>query len=207
VGQYLICHLELAKQAIEKEDLSLALSLLEQAETYPPNLGEGKLTRAQENDMHYWKGVVSEMMNDRQKANDYYRQATLGISEPVQTIFYNDPQPDKIFYQGLAWMKLNDQHKAYERFQSLIGFGENHMEDKISIDYFAVSLPDMLVFDVDLDLLNRIHSLYLAALGSLGLGNVQEAVELFDKILALDTNHQGALAHKKMSGKLSLIEQ
>jgi tetratricopeptide (TPR) repeat protein len=207
VKQYLICHLELAKQAIEREDFLLALSLLEQAETYPPNLGEGKLIGAQENDIHYWKGIVWEMMDDKLKAKNYYLQATLGISEPIQAIFYNDPQPDKIFYQGLAWMKLNNQGKAFELFQSLIDFGESHMEDKISIDYFAVSLPDMLVFDVDLNLLNRIHCLYLAALGSLGIGNVQKAVELFDKILALDRNHQGALVHKKMFGKLSLIEQ
>jgi tetratricopeptide (TPR) repeat protein len=207
VGQYLVCHVELAKQAIEKEDLPLALSLLEQAETYPPNLGEGKLTGAQENDIHYWKGVISEMRNDRQRAQDYYRQATLGISVPVQAIFYNDSQPDKIFYQGLAWMKLNKQEKAFELFQSLIDFGNEHINDSISIDYFAVSLPALLVFEADLNLLNRIHCLYLLALGTLGMGDVQKAGELFENILALDNNHLGTLVHKKMSTYLSLIEQ
>jgi tetratricopeptide (TPR) repeat protein len=207
VGQYLICHLELAKQAIEKEDLSRALALLEQAETYPANLGEGKLTGAQENDIHYWKGVISEMRNDRQRAQDYYRQATLGISEPVQAIFYNDPQPDKIFYQGLAWMKLNNPKKAFELFKSLIDFGKKHIDDNISIDYFAVSLPALLVFEADLNLLNKIHCLYLVALGNLGMGDLQKAAEVFDEILTLDNNHLGTLVHKKMSTYLSLIEQ
>jgi tetratricopeptide (TPR) repeat protein len=206
VGQYLMCHLELAKNAILEENYALALSLLEQAEIYPTNLGEGKLTGAQENDIHYWKGVAWEMMNDNQKANDYYRQATVGISEPVQAIFYNDPQPDKIFYQGLAWIKLNHQNKAFQMFQSLIDFGKEHIDDAISIDYFAVSLPDLLVFDADLNLRNRIHCLYLMALGNLGIGALQKAGELFDKILALDRNHQGTIVHKNMINYLSLIE-
>ena len=206
VGQYLICHLELAKHAMAKENSQLALSLLEQAEIYPTNLGEGKLTGAQENDTHYWKGVAWEMMNDSQKANDYYIKATKGISEPVQAIFYNDPQPDKIFYQGLAWIKLNNQNKAFELFQSLVDFGKKHIDDTVSIDYFAVSLPDLLVFDADLNLRNRIHCLYLMALGHLGLGDVQKAGELFDQILALDRNHQGTLVHKNMMNYLTLIE-
>jgi len=206
VGQYLICHLELAKHAMAKENYQLALSLLEQAEIYPTNLGEGKLTGAQENDTHYWKGVAWEMMNDSQKANDYYIKATKGISEPVQAIFYNDPQPDKIFYQGLAWIKLKNQNKAFELFQSLVDFGKKHIDDTVSIDYFAVSLPDLLVFDADLNLRNRIHCLYLMALGHLGLGDVQKAGELFDQILALDRNHQGTLVHKNMMNYLTLIE-
>ena len=39
------------------------------------------------------------------KANEKFRQATIGISQPVQAIYYNDPQPDKIIYQALAWLK------------------------------------------------------------------------------------------------------
>jgi tetratricopeptide (TPR) repeat protein len=124
----------------------------------------------------------------------------------VQAIFYNDPQPDKIFYQGLAWIKLNHQNKALQLFQSLINFGKQHIDDAISIDYFAVSLPDLLVFDADLNLRNRIHCLYLMALGNLGIGALQKAGELFDKILALDRNHQGTIVHKNMINYLSLIE-
>ena len=122
----------------------------------------------------------------------------------MQAIFYNDPQPDKIFYQGLAWIKLGKRSKANEIFKRLINFGTQYMDDKISIDYFAVSLPDLLVFDADLNLLNKIHCLYLAGLGSLGLGkeNTGEAANYFNEVLALNKSHQGALIHKKMISKL-----
>jgi len=88
----------------------------------------------------------------------------------------------------------------------LIDFGKKHIDDKISIDYFAVSLPDLLVFDADLNLRNRIHCLYLMALGSLGICDMQKAGELFEQILSLDRNHQGTIVHKNMINYLSLIE-
>lgn len=206
VGQYLVCHLELAKEAIYGGDPAGALALLEAAEDYPPNLGEGKLPGAQENDILYWKGVAYEQLGNREKANQYYLLATRGISEPVQAIFYNDPQPDKIFYQGLAWRKLGEKDKAEQIFQQLIDFALQHMTDVISIDYFAVSLPDLLVFDADLDMRNKVHCLYLQALGNLGLGGglVKDAEALFQRVLALDANHQGALVHREMVRYMAL---
>ena len=143
-----------------------------------------------------------EKLGNKEKANQYYKMAVKGIGEPAQAIFYNDPQPDKIFYQGLAWIKLNDPEKATTIFKSLIAFGEQHINDNISIDYFAVSLPGLLVFDADLNLLNKIHCYYIMALGYLGLGkpHAAKAADLFAQILHLDNNHQGALTHKADNG-------
>lgn len=200
VGQYLVTHIELAKQAIEEENYEDALQLLHAAEHYPSNLGEGKLFGAQENDIHYLKGVALEKLGREQEATHAFLTATKGITEPVQAIFYNDPQPDKIFYQGLAWHKLNQPEKALQVFQKLKAFGEAHINDNISIDYFAVSLPDLLVFDTDLNLRNKIHCLYLMGLGCLGIGNghTEEADKYFDEVLKLDVSHQGAIIHKLM---------
>ncbi|HWJ25409.1 MAG TPA: tetratricopeptide repeat protein, partial [Flavisolibacter sp.] len=208
VGQYLVCHLELAKEALNKEQYDEAIHLLEQAENYPSNLGEGKLYGAQENDIHYLKGLAYEGLANESLAQEYYQKATEGISEPVQAIFYNDPQPDKIFYQGLAWIKLGQKEKATAIFEKLISFGKAHLHDVIHIDYFAVSLPDLLVFDADLNLRNRIHCLYLMGLGKLGLGNgsFEEAHDLFDEVLSLDVNHQGAGLHRAMvNGEWSMV--
>ena len=193
IKQYLICHLELAKKSIGEGQYKEALQLLMEAENYPSNLGEGKLVGTQENDIHFLKGLANDLLGNTEEAAKYYQLATRGISEPVQAIFYNDPQPDKIFYQGLAWIKLNNREKAEEIFQRLIDFGQSHIDDKISIDYFAVSLPDLLVFDADLNLLNKVHCLYLMGLGNLGLGNehIEKAKVFFEQVSELDNNHQG----------------
>ncbi|MBT1685438.1 DUF5107 domain-containing protein [Fulvivirgaceae bacterium PWU37] len=199
VGQYLLCHLELAKEAILQGSYSEALELLDAAEVYPHNLGEGKLYGAQENDIFYLKGCCYEALGQPAEAQAHFRKATLGLSEPAQAIYYNDQQPDKIFYQGLGWKKLGTPAQATAIFQRLIDFGAAHREDKIRIDYFAVSLPDLLVFDQDLDLRNRIHCHYLMGLGHLGLGQAAQAEEHFQAVLAANANHLGAFFHRKMN--------
>ena len=70
VGQYLIAHLELAKDAIDSGEFEKALQLLHEAENYPDNLGEGKLFGAQENDIHYLKGLAYEQSGDTGVGNE-----------------------------------------------------------------------------------------------------------------------------------------
>lgn len=177
---------------------SEALELLNAAENYPDNLGEGKLPGTQENDIHYFKGIVYSEIGEINQAKSLFVKATKGSSAPVQAIFYNDPQPDKIFYQGLAWLKLGNGEKAKNIFNGLIEFSSMHMNDQIRIDYFAVSLPDLLVFDQDLKQKNNIHCHYLNGLGNLGLQNQQMAKSSFKKVLWYDRNHQGAITHLNM---------
>lgn len=198
VGQFLLCHIELAKQAILQQQYTRAVELLTSLEQYPHNLGEGKLYGAQENDINYLLGCAYEGLQLPAKAKEKFEAATAGISEPVQAIYYNDPQPDKIVYQALAWIKLGKKEKAEAIFKKFIAFGEQHMNDEIRIDYFAVSLPDMLVFDIDINQRNKQHCWYLIGLGLLGLGEEEEGKQYFDKVLANDLNHQGAAIHLKM---------
>ncbi len=199
VYQFLLCHIEMAKESIADGRNEKALKLLTNVEAYPINLGEGKLYGTQENDIHYLQGCAYEAMGLKDKAKEKFIQATKGISEPVQAIFYNDPQPDKIFYQGLAWLKFGDEKKAKEIFEKLISFAAQHIDDKIEIDYFAVSLPDLLVFDQYLNVKNKVHCDYLTGLGLLGLQKAEEARQHFNKVLKENINHQGAEVHLKMA--------
>jgi tetratricopeptide (TPR) repeat protein len=191
-GQYVFCRVELAKEAITGKRYEEALRWLKEAGMYPPNLGEGKLINAAENDIHYYTGLACRGLGDETSARSYLEKATCGSSEPEQAFFYNDPQPDKIFYQGLAWRALGDEGKACSRFNRLIEHGEKHLFDQCRIDYFAVSLPDLAIWDDDLNVRNRIHCNYVMGLGYLGLGEREKARELLQKVLEWDGNHLGA---------------
>jgi tetratricopeptide (TPR) repeat protein len=125
-------------------------------------------------------------------------KATQGLSEPGAAIFYNDQQPDKIFYQGLAWLKLNEPAKAEAIFKNLVSYGQEHYADEITLDYFAVSLPDLLIFDDDLRLRNKVHCLYISGLGLLGLNLKAEAADAFRNALELDPMHFGVQIHQKL---------
>jgi tetratricopeptide (TPR) repeat protein len=195
-GQYVLCRRELAKRAIAERRYETALQLLHETDSYPHNLGEGKLINAGENDIHYYKGIAYRGLGDEEKALSHLTLATQGSSEPQQAFFYNDPQPDGIFYQGLAWRTLGEENKARSCFNKLIAYGEKHLFDQCKIDYFAVSLPDLAIWEDDLNVRNQIHCNYVMGLGHSGLKNREKAGAFFRKVLDLDINHQEAYTHR-----------
>ncbi|NWF91044.1 MAG: DUF5107 domain-containing protein [Ignavibacteriaceae bacterium] len=203
--QFLVCCIESAKKQIIDGNYSTALELLAKTENYPHNLGEGKLFGIKENDVDFLKGIIHQELGNLSEAILFYNKAAAGGEELAQAIFYNDPQPDTIFYTGLAWKKLGDLDKADSVFNRFISFGTEHMNDKIRIDYFAVSLPDLLVFDQNLDLKNQVHCLYLIGLGYLGLESYDLAIDYFNKVFSLDCSHQGAIIHLDMIKLLKSI--
>ncbi len=197
-GQYVLAQVELGKHLLYLQQAQGALATLQQALLYPRNLGEGKLVGAQENNIYYCLGCAYEQLDMTAKATEHFRVASQGLAEPTSAMFYNDQPPDMIFYQGLAWLKLGNEKEAKRRFNKLIDYGEQHLFDNIKIDYFAVSLPDFLVFEDDLNKRNHVHCHYMLGLGHLGLTEYTEAQSHFSRALALDANHQGASIHLKM---------
>ncbi|HVW58579.1 MAG TPA: DUF5107 domain-containing protein, partial [Puia sp.] len=197
-GQYVYSLVEMAKQHIRHGAWQKAILLLEQARAYPHNLGEGKLFGALENDIYYWLGIAWEGQSSLQEAEACFKRATEGSSQPSAAMFYNDQQPDKIFYQGLAREKLGDRGEAERIFAGLIEYGHAHMDDEIRIDYFAVSLPDLLIFEDDGKARHHAHCYYMMGLGHLGLGNKEEAAACLEKVLTFDNMHFGARAHLNM---------
>lgn len=168
-AQYQLSRVELAKRYMKEAGYEEALALIEACYIYPHNLGEGKLYGAQENDFDYYKGCILEAMGKREEATACFLKASKGDTEPAAAIYYNDRKPEKIFYQGLALLKLNKEDEAHSLFHKLISYGEKHLSDTFKMDYFAVSLPDLQIWEDDMDEKNRIHCNYLMELGYLGL--------------------------------------
>ncbi len=190
-GQYQLSRVVLAKQALDEKKYDSAIKLLEECLVYPHHLGEGKLHGAQENDFYYLMGCAYEGKGDLEKARECWEQATLGPQEPAAAMYYNDAKPDKIFYQGLALLKLGRTGEANGRFYKLINYGKNHLFDNVVMDYFAVSLPDLQIWEGDLNLANEIHCKYMLALGYCGLGDKEHARRYQEEARKLDVNHLG----------------
>ena len=168
-GQYVLCLTEIAKQAIQNKKFSQAIDLLTKARIYPENLGEGKLDGAQENEIFYWLGNAYDGLSNIDKAREFWEKAATGLDEPSPAIFYNDQKPETIYFQGKALVKLGRKEEAADRYKKLIGFGEAHLNDEFKLDYFAVSLPDLQIWDDDLTKRNHQNCLNLIALGEKGL--------------------------------------
>ena len=215
-AQYQFCRVELAKGLLAKKttetaaEMSEAIRLLEACLEYPYHLGEGKLYGAQDNDFYYLLGVAWDALGEKEKAHKCWEEATKGTQEPAAAIYYNDAKPDKIFYQGLALRRLGRNDEANGRFYRLVNYGIQHMPHlqqggvqaeggSEEMDYFAVSLPDLLIWEgrgedglSELGMRNLVHCKYMLALGYFGLGDVKHGERYLKEVEALDNNHQGA---------------
>jgi tetratricopeptide (TPR) repeat protein len=154
-------------------------------------LGEGKLQGAQDNDFHYYLGLAYELLGEDDKARKHWQLGIVGPTDPAAAMYYNDAKPDKIFYAALCYRQLGNEERAKGLFYKLINYGKQHIFDVVTMDYFAVSLPDLLVWDADLNQKNRIHCLYMLALGYAGMGEREQAMRYLDEAVQLDINHDG----------------
>jgi tetratricopeptide (TPR) repeat protein len=176
-AQYQFARVALAKRHLATKNYEKALRLIEECYLYPHNLGEGKLYGAQENDFDYYKGCALEGLGREEEAAAYFEKASKGDFTLAAAMYYNDQKPDKIFYQGLALLKSGRTDEAHSRFQNLIAYGEKHVSDTFKMDYFAVSLPDLQIWEDDMDKKNRNHCEYLMELGRTGLLNAELKIE------------------------------
>ena len=187
--QYTLALLQLAKIALAKHKPENAEELLRKALVFPENLGEGKLEGTKDNHLYYYLGEALEQQGRAKEAEECWHRAECGTDEPAGAMYYNDQPADMILYQGLAKRRLGDMAGANARFYRLLDYGERHLRDEVKMDYFAVSLPDFLIFDEDYTKKNQAHCYYLMALANIGLGNQEKAEEFLKKALVIEPSH------------------
>lgn len=198
--QYKIALLEMAKAKIDADAYKEAKELIEKALVYPLNLGEGRLEGTKDNNLYYYLGVVKKALGE-EGAEECFRLAEIGENEPAGMMYYYDQPADMILYKGLANQELGNTREACACFNKLMDYGERHVNDEIKMDFFAVSLPDFLIFEDDLDKRNKAHCYYLMGLSNLGFGNKEEAAKMFEKSLEYDFNHQNSRIYLEMAKK------
>lgn len=192
-GQYVQSLIGLARQYIERHEERYAIELLSKTFIWPHNLGEGRLPHTQDTIAWYLLGNAYKALGKGEEAESWWRKATIGLTKPAESHYYNDQPSDTIFYQGLACRKLEDEEGARKRFNLLATYGRQQQFATVQSDYFAVSLPETSVFHIDVQEHHVVHCRYHLGLGVLGLGEVEEATRIFSDILKDHPEHQGAI--------------
>ncbi|MBQ3461833.1 MAG: DUF5107 domain-containing protein, partial [Clostridia bacterium] len=195
-AQYRKSLIGLAKESSAEGDYEAANEYLEAALEYPENLGEGKLPNSPDNDIYYALGRVNEKI-DYIKAKEYYELALVGAEDLSSAKYYNDTPPEMYYYKALAFMALGEENRAKGMFNKLIYHGLEHMDDKQEFDYFAVSLPDFMIFDTNMNKKNKAECCCLTALGYIGRGDSEKAAEYIEKGLGEVASHQGLIETKR----------
>jgi len=96
------------------------------------------------------------------------------------------------YYRAMSLDALGRKQEALGLLNDMREFAQKQMEAEVKIDYFATSLPNLLLFEDDLQRRNQVDCLFLLALSELGLRNHERATELLNQVLSLDCNHMAA---------------
>jgi hypothetical protein len=77
-------------------------------------------------------------------------------------------------------------------FQEIYDYSLDLETQTPNIDFFATSLPAMLLFEEDLVLRQEVSAKFLRAQALLGMGQTERGVALLSEVRDLDENHPGA---------------
>jgi tetratricopeptide (TPR) repeat protein len=181
-GQYVWAHVLIGRSLLEVGEWPQALEHFSKAREYPRNLGEGKHLLTRETHLDYFAGLALSNMGRHGEAREYWAR-TASNEGPITWLSY---------YQARSLEAIGRQAEADRLLSDILAFAQKQMAIDAKIDYFATSLPNLLLFEDDLQKRNRAECLLLLALSELGMRNTERAVEWLREVLSLDCNHMVA---------------
>jgi len=191
-GQFLLNQMHRALVEIAHGKPLAATALLRQALHYPHNLGEGRLPGQTDNDIWYLLGRCALLQGDKPEAERCFALAMRGDCALDAGRYYNDQPVDYLFWQGMTMRALGDDSCANNHFKGFLAWVESQQNTPPEADFFAVSLPDLVVLDTPAEAKHRQHCLFIAALGHAGSGDIAACESVLRELLTLNPSHDKA---------------
>jgi tetratricopeptide (TPR) repeat protein len=191
LAQFVRANILLAESALKRGDADAALALLQAARHPPQSLGEAHHLLVNLSAVDYWLGVAHERRGNADEAAQWFERAARaqGDFQRMQV----QPISESTCWSALALRRLGREQEAVQLFRRIQEFAAHLRQQTPVIDYFATSLPAMLLFDEDLRERQEIYVGFLEAQALLGLGATAEALERLRQVVSMDRNHPGAL--------------
>lgn len=171
----------------ELRALQTARGHFEAALRAPENLGEAKHLLANQSDIHFWLGCALDAAGDRERARAHW-QAAANFRGDFQAMSVR-AFSEMTYFSARALEKLGRRVAAKKLLRELLTSARRLTRTPAKIDYFATSLPTMLLFDDDLTRRQKITALFLEAQARGGLGEDYVARRLLARVLRLDPAH------------------
>jgi tetratricopeptide (TPR) repeat protein len=185
-GQWIDAHLGLARCALADRRPADAIVLLEAALTYPPNLGEGKHLLTEEHEIQFLLGLAHRANGTFQASREWFERAAAPQGDRAGPIGVN------AYWRALALRELGDEAGADPLLRKFRAEARRRARTQVRIDYFATSLPSLLLFDDDLQARNRIECLLLGGLAQLAVGDLAAARRASDSVGPLGQGSRSA---------------
>jgi hypothetical protein len=190
LGQHVRAFLLAGRAALKFGDASDACKCFSAALTAPENLGEAKHLLANQSDIHFWLGEALAANGDQARARQSWTNAATfkGDFQEMSVRSFSE----MTYYSALAWQRLGQKAKATKLLRGLLAYARQLAKTPARIDYFATSLPTMLLFDDDLQAGQTTAALFLEAQAQLGLGQTTPARRLLRTVLRREPSHAHA---------------
>jgi len=189
--QFTAAKLLLGRAALEAGDAAAAHAHFAGAMDTPETLGEAYHLLQAKADVNYWLGRALRALGREAEARAAF-EACAGergdFAEMAVTA-----HSALSYYRGLALRELGREAEAVALFRELRAFGEAKLKDKAVIDYFATSLPNLLVFEEDLQARRDAENHLLIALAAHGLGETAATRAALERVLAFNAAQPDAV--------------
>jgi tetratricopeptide (TPR) repeat protein len=183
IAQYVRAHLALGRQALMEDNAARAIREFEAALENPPQAGEAKHPLANQSDVYYWLGMAWETRGEEERARGWWHKAAVAIEDIS----------DMTYYSALALRRLGEEEACERALRRVVAHARQMSRQPAKIDYFATSLPTMLLFYEDLEARKKITATFLEAQARAGLRDWKRARPLLNGVLKLDPNHAMAM--------------
>ncbi|HWB32575.1 MAG TPA: DUF5107 domain-containing protein [Acidobacteriaceae bacterium] len=190
LAQFVRASILLAQESIAAGDAVKARGLMEATLDPPHSLGEAWHLLANRSEPQYWLGVAAAAVGDGAAAREAWQRGARASGD-FQQMAVSEVSANT-YWAGACMEALGEAGAARALFMKIEEFAGELERARPVVDYFATSLPAMLLFEDDLALRNRIQSIYLRAQAAMGLGCAADAERLACKALELDPSHGGA---------------
>ena len=190
LAQYARSCILLGRQALGCRKCADARSHFQAALKAPENLSEAKHLLANYSEIYYWIGESFHREHRYEEARDLWMRTALHRGDFQQMSVREISE--MTFWSALALKCLGNEDESRQLFQRIYDFSIELEQTDAKVDYFATSLPAMLLFDEDLPQRNRVNALFLRAQALSGLDRKAESENLIRAILGIDRNHAGA---------------
>ena len=182
--------LKLGQHAFQNGDAQLALEYFEKSMNTPDNLGEKYHPLQAVAHINYWKGMALKAMGKAKEAKVCFMASKNEEGDFIDMAV--SAYSELSYYKALSLIELGEEKEARELLVVIKDFGKAKLNEKAQIDYFATSLPLLLVFEDDIQKRNTIDANYLIALAEVGLGANKNAINMLKETLQLNSMHVGA---------------
>lgn len=199
LAEYERARLLLGQRSLESDDPGTALTEFEAALRPPQSLNEAKHLLSNRSNIYYWLGEAYDRLGSRDAAHEWWMRAARERGD-FQKMSIREVS-DLTFWSGMAFKRLGRLDDAAALFSLIHDHSVELEATEPKIDYFATSLPAMLLFEEDIVRHNRISAFFLRAQALYGLDRGGEAEQTLRQVLQMDGNHSGAADLLRQIGK------